>query len=405
MSRTRLLLLILIAIVIALAVWIHRLNSGPPRVVFAPVERETLVSTLTTNGKVEPVDWLAVRAERPGIIDGVEAQLGQRVGKGQLLAQLDARDVRAEVSSAEAALAQAKASLQTVQQGGSAAEQVEIHNAIERDRLELKVAQRDYESLRRLAEKQAATQQDVAEASQKVQRLQADIEALERKRAALVGPAERTAAQARLEEAQSALEQARARLERSRIHAPIAGIVYDLPARPGAYLNVGDLVAGVGRLHQLRVSMYIDEPDLGRVAVGMPVTVTWDARAGRPWKCAVEKMPTQVVTLGTRHVGEAFCTIDNPDLALVPGTSVNIEITSQVVADGLTIPKEAIRSENGQVGVYVLRGNRLEWRPVRLGASSVTRAAASSGLAAGDLVALRSEAPLHNGQTVTVARE
>jgi HlyD family secretion protein len=405
MSRTKLLLLILIALVVGLAVWIHRLNSGPPPVVFAAVQRERLVSTLTTNGKVQPSAWVAVRAERPGIIDRVDVTLGEHVEKGQLLAELDARDARAELASAESALTQARASLDVVRQGGSAAQQTEIESAIERDTLDLKVAQRDYDSLRRLSDKQAATRQDVAEAAQRVERLQASIEALKRKRGAVVGPADRAAAQARLQEAQAALEQARTRLERSHIHAPVPGEVYNLPARAGAYLNVGDQVAEVGNLRQLLVSIYIDEPDLGRVSVGMPVTVSWDARPGRQWKCAVEKMPTQVVVLGTRHVGEALCTIDNPDLQLVPGTSVNVEIVSQVVDNGLTIPKEAIRTENGQLGVYALDGSRVVWRPVRLGASSVTRATVTSGLAAGDLIALRSDQPLRNGEEVKIVRQ
>jgi hypothetical protein len=96
-------------------------------------------------------------------------------------------------------------------------------------------------------------------------------------------------------------------------------------------------------------------------------------------------------------------TISNSDLKLLPGTHVNVAITSQVVENGLTLPQEAIRNEHGQAGVYVLRDSRVEWRPVRLGASSVTRAVVASGLAEGDLVALRTERPLHSGEEVRVA--
>jgi HlyD family secretion protein len=257
--------------------------------------------------------------------------------------------------------------------------------------------------LKRLVEKQAATRQDLAEASQRVQKLQADIQALERKHTALVSSADRSAAESRLREAEAALEQASARLERSRIQAPMAGVVFELPVRSGAYLNLGDLAASIGNLRTLRVRIYVDEPELGRVAVGMPVQVTWDALPGRTWKGTVEKLPTEIVPLGTRQVGEVICTIDNEDLKLLPGTNVNVEITSQAVAGGLVIPKEAIRTENGAVGVYVLGGGRVEWRPVQLGASSVTQAAVTSGLSEGDLVALRTEEPLKNGEQVRSA--
>jgi HlyD family secretion protein len=235
--------------------------------------------------------------------------------------------------------------------------------------------------------------------------LQTAIEALERKRRALIDPADRSAAEARLREAEASLTQARTRIERSHIHSPMEGIVYELAVRDGVYLNVGDLVANVGRLRTLRVHIYVDEPELGRVAAGLPVTVTWDALPGRTWKGTVEKLPTQVIALGTRQVGDVTCTIENEDLRLLPGTNVNVEITSQVVENGLTIPKEAIRTENGQTGVYVFKEDHVEWRPVRLGVSSVTRAVVTSGLAVGDMVALRTEQPLRGGQAVRAAAQ
>ena len=148
--------------------------------------------------------------------------------------------------------------------------------------------------------------------------------------------------------------------------------------------------------------VYVDEPELGRVARGMPVAITWDAMPGRRWSGVVDKMPTQIVALGTRQVGEVICVIQNPDLLLLPATNINAEIVSQVVENGLVIPKEAIRKENNQVGVYALRGENVEWRPIQLGASSVTRAVVLEGLVAGDSIALASEVPLHNGARVQV---
>lgn len=401
MSRLRLFAIFLIFLMAALAWWVHRRNTRPPDVQFAKAKRETLVSTLMTNGKVEPSGWVAVRADRAGIIDKVNVQKGQYVEKGALLAELDTRDARAQLSAAEAAVSQAQAQLQTVMQGGTSAARTEIENALAKDQMEIQVAQRDYESLQRLLAKQAATRQEVADAQQRVQQLQADTQALERKRAALVGAADHTTAEAKLREAQATLEQARARLERSRIHSPISGVVYDLPAKEGAYVNVGDPVAEVGNLKTLRVHVYVDEPELGRVATAMPVTITWDALSGRQWKGVVEKMPTQVVALGTRQVGEVICTIENPGLELIPGTNINAEIVSQVVENGLTIPKEAIRRADDQVGVYVLRGDRVEWQPVKLGVSSLTRAVVVGGLSEGAPVALNPEITLQPGQRVT----
>jgi HlyD family secretion protein len=400
MSRARLLLILIVLLVIGGALWIHHVKTAPPLVPFAKVVRETLVSSLDTNGKVEPAAWVSVRAERAGVVEQVDVQKGQQVHKGALLVRLADADARAEVASDEAAVAEARARLQTILAGGTTEARVQIRNEIEQDRMQLQAAQRDYEALKRLAAKEAATGQEVAQASQLVERLQTAIQGLEQKLAALVGPADRTAAEARLQQAQASLRQARVRLERSYIRAPMDGAVYDLPVRPGTYLNTGDLVANVGDLRTLRLRIFVDEPELGRVAEGMPVSVSWDAMAGERWRGKVEKMPTEIVTLGTRQVGVVLSTIENPGSRLVPGTNVNVEITSKVVANGLTIPKEAIRTENGQTGVYLLKDDHVEWRPIVLGASSITRAVVTSGLAEGDQVALRTERPLHTGEQV-----
>ncbi|HOK47431.1 MAG TPA: efflux RND transporter periplasmic adaptor subunit, partial [Bryobacteraceae bacterium] len=99
-----------------------------------------------------------------------------------------------------------------------------------------------------------------------------------------------------------------------------------LSARRGSYVNTGDTVAEIGELGTLRVRVYVDEPELGRVAEGMPAVITWDAMPERQWKGTVEKMPTQIVALGTRQVGEVIVTIENADQSLLPGTNINAEI-------------------------------------------------------------------------------
>ena len=400
MSRTKLALILIILLGIGLAVWIHERSTAAPAVPFAKVKRETLVSSLTTNAKIEPSSWSPIHAERAGLLERVAVHKGQTVRKGDLIAEFTSQDARAEVAAAEAAVAQARAQLETVLHGGTAQAQVDIANEIARNKLELEAAQRDFEITKRLTAKQAATGQDLVDAGQRVGRIKEAIAGLEKKRSALVDAPDRAAAEGKVREAEATLEQARLRLDRSAIRAPMSGTVYDLPVRQGAFLNAGDAVASIGDLEKLQVRIQVDEPELGRIGVGMPVTVTWDAVTGRQWQGTVEKMPTEVTPVGTRQVGVALATIENPDLRLVPGTNVNVEVTSQVVADGLTIPKEAIRTENGKTGVYVLRDGRVEWRPIQLGASSITRAVVVSGLSEGDQVALRTDRTLKDGQPV-----
>jgi HlyD family secretion protein len=402
----RRLLLSVIAVLCAIILYfLIARRTAPPDVPFTKVTRETVVSTLTTNGKVEPIRWASARAQTAGLVDRILVQRGQDVKAGELLAQLDTRAVQSDVSAAEGRVEQAQADMETLQQGGRSSDVAEIVSAVATARQELAVAERDLSSLERLEAKKAATRAEVNAARDRVQRAQIEIKGLEQKRAALVSRPQQSAAQGRLREAEAAISAARQRLALASIRAPIAGMVYQLGEQndlhQGSYVNPGDLIANIGDLDRVRVTVYVDEPDLGRVAVGMPVTITWDALPGREWKGVVERTPTAVISLGSRQVGEVSCVIDNPDHDLIPGTNVNAEIRSKVAENTLTIPKGAIRRENGEVGVYVLRGDHIQWRKVSIGVTSVARAEVT-GLQQGDSVALPSDRTLKDGMAVTL---
>lgn len=399
--RRRTLVLLFLVLIVVVVSWGISRRAQPPQVPFVRVVRDTITSTLSTNGKVEPIVWASARAERQGIIQKVFVQRGQQVPEGASLVQLDDSAAQAQLQSADAQIAAAKAQEKPLQQGGAALERTEIENQLAKANLDLQVAQRDLASAQRLYEKQAGTRVDVDTARARVDSLQEQIRGLESRRAALVEPSQKQAAQAKLQEAEASAALAKHNLELSIIRAPISGTVYQFDQRVGGFVNVGDVIANIGRLEQVRVVVYVDEPDLGRIGIGMPVTITWDAMPGRTWKGVVEKLPTQVVPLGTRNVGEVNCVIQNPDRDLLPGTNINAEIQSKVAPNALVIPKEALRREGSQTGVYLLGPDeRIQWRPVQIGASSLTRAQITSGLSDGDSVALPSEKPLKPGAKV-----
>jgi HlyD family secretion protein len=203
-------------------------------------------------------------------------------------------------------------------------------------------------------------------------------------------------------EAEASVDAARNNVNLSVVRAPIAGTVYQFDLTLGAFLQVGDLVANIGRLDRVRVKVYVDEPDLGRMGIGMPVTITWDAMPGHQWKGEVDRLPTEITPLGTRQVGEVGCVIDNPGGELVPGTNVDATIQSRVVENAVTAPREALRRENGVDGVLALGNeNVLEWNPVQIGVTSAGRVQVISGLNAGDSVALPTERVLKAGMKVT----
>lgn len=393
-------LLFVLIPVTALIVWAFMRRSGPPEIPFTHVIRESIASNLITNGKVEPVQWASIRSEAAGAVARALVQRGQAVKSGQLLVELDTREAQNELASANAKIAEARAELQTLTTGGRSTDRAEIESGLATARADLANARRDYESVQRLAAKNAATRADVDSAREAVERAQLRIDGFERRRGSLVSQPDRSAAEARIREAEATAASAELRIRLGQIRSPMNGVLYQFDLKPGAYLNPGDLVGNVGRIDQVRVTVYVDEPELGRVQRGLPVTITWAAMPGRQWKGTVEKVPSQVMALGTRQVGEVSCMIDNPDALLLPGTNVDAEIVSSMAQSALTIPKETIRREAAQTGVLKLVDDRVTWQRVKVGIASVTKAQVLEGLKEGDAVAMPVDRPLKAGDKV-----
>ena len=400
MSRSRSWLAILLVGAAVIVTWIALKRAAPPELNFTKTTRETLVSSLNTNGKVEPIEWMPVRSERMGLITRSFVSRGQLVRKGDPLVELDPRLANADLSKAQAAIQEAQAQEQVLTQGGRVAERQQIEGDLARARLDLDAAQKSYQALDRLVAKQAATHQELDSARQLVDQLQLRIQALEKSKTALVTGTDKDIAKARIQQAQSAAAVAQTNLELSVIRAPMAGTVYDFDLKQGSYVNPGDPIAKVGRLDRVRVTVYVDEPDLGRVREGELVVITWDALPGHQWKGKVDKLPSQIVPLGSRQVGEVSCVIENPDRDLLANANINAEIEATVVENAISIPKEAIRRQGADTGVMLLDGDHVVWRKISLGISNYTRSQVLSGLKDGDAVALASEKPIQSGTRV-----
>lgn len=387
--------------VAALGGWLYFRSSRPPEIPFARPRVETIESVITTNGKIEPESWMAVRAETAGVIASVAVEKGQRVKKGRILAAMDTREARAELAAAEARIVQAQAEIALLERGGRPSELAAIAGDIARAEVERDQAARDLAALERLVARRAATPAEADAARDRLERAKAQIEAAEARRKALVSSADLDSARARLADATAAARLARERIALGAFAAPVAGTVYELGVRPGAYVQPGALIASVGDVDQVRAILYIDEPDLGRVRAGLPVTITWDPLPGREWPATIERVPSQVAPLGTRQVAEVVCRLDNPDGVLLPGANINAQIRTGRAESALTIPKETVRRQEGQAGVFVLDAGRVRWRPLKLGLANVARVEVLDGLTKQDAVALPAGRPLADGMAVT----
>ena len=376
--------------------WYWQKQHDAPTLPVAKATRETVVNTLSTNGKVEPIEFQEVHAEAQGLITQLLVKEGDSVTKGQVLVRISETGLREELEAAQAREAQANADLQTLQQGGRASELAELDGQVTRLQSERETAQATSAALKRLVQKDAVTKAEAEQAANRVHALDVEIAVLQKRRGSIVGKNEVTSAQAKVREAAANVASVKTKIRLGAIVAPLAGTVYSLPAKNGAYLSAGDPVASIGRLNPVRVRVYVDEPEMGRVTVKQPVRITWDAQQGKEWTGIVERKPTEIVSLGTRQVGEVLCTIANPSFELVPGTNVNAFIQTSVSQNALVMPKAALRNDDG-VGVYLFEDGVLRWTRVKTGVSSALKVEALDGIKEGEAVVLQTDTTLKNG--------
>ena len=377
-------------------------RSAIPAVSFVKATRQTISNVLSTNGKVEPVDYVDVRVEMPGLVKNVLVHAGDSIAKDQILAQLSEPGLEQELEAATAREAQARADLQTLEAGGRSSDITELDGNLNRLKSDRDAAQRNLDALQRLLAKQAATQFEVDQATQSVRSLNVQMEALQTRRAALVSKGDLGAAGARVREAEANVQLARDRIAKDVIRSPITGTIYDLPARAGSFLHPGDPVASIGKLNPVRVRVYVDEPELGRVSPGETVRITWDALPGKEWMGTVEKRPTEVIALGTRQVGEVLCTVDNPMRELVPGTNVNALHPHAGSQQQLSRFRSSAVRRDGGIGVFVLQpDNTVEMAADHnRDASDALRVEVVKGLADADAVAAATDQVLKPGQKI-----
>src|SRR5271168_891297 len=409
--RNRIVIFLLLAVVLAIGlVWV---SGRKPAVKISAVTptRENLVSSISSNGKVEPISPYVVRAALDTFVKKIYVTEGQTVKKGQLLLELNVKEVAAQLDESRSKLLQVQNDLRAAKAGGKADEAAKVAGDLakaegERDRL-----QRNQDSLGRLAAGQAATKEDIAANDQALANAKAEVTRLLAVKQEFDRQARLDAERGELQVQQTLSEMAALedKVNNGSISAPADGTLYSLPVRAGDFVKLGDLLAEMADLHKVRVRAFIDEPDLGGLETDEPVVITWDALPNRSWAGKTEIIPKQVVPHGTRSVGELLCAVSNDKIELLPNINVNVRINSKERVNVLAVPRGAVASEGGRRFVYVVKKNelgvgksRLEKREIRVGIADATSYEVTSGLQEGEMVALPGDTDLHDGMAVQV---
>jgi HlyD family secretion protein len=406
--RNRTLLLLLLAGIVAFV--LIKISGRQPVAKIAAVKpfRDNIVSSITSNGKVEPIAPFSIRAQLDTFVEKVSVREGQNVKKGQLLLELNVKDAASQLANAQSRLLRAQDDLRAARAGGRTDEAARVTGDLAKATGDRDGLQRHHESLVRLLAEGAATKDELAandlaltKAQAEVNRLTAAKKEFERQ-VSLDGSRGELAVQ----QAQSDVAVLQDKVRQGRITAPADGTLYAFPVKAGDYVKVGDLLAEMADLRQVRVRAFIDEPEMGGLEPGLPVKITWDALPNRTWSGKTEMTPKQVVPHASRSVGELLCSVENTKLELLPNTNVNVRINSRERLNVLAVPRGTVETIGGQSFVFVVNDSVgktvLEKRRIQVGIADATNYEVVSGLTTDDTVALPGDADFRDGMWVKV---
>jgi HlyD family secretion protein len=400
--RWALLITMVVIGVIVLASFMSRGDVVPVRA--ATAQLNAIRSVISTNGKVEPLENFESHAPTGTTVKKLLVKEGDRVKKGQLLAQLNDAQARSEAARALAQVRAAEADLHAVESGGNHEEVLTLDHDLVKARTARDTAQRNLEALQRLEQQGAASPGEVSNAQNQWARADADLKLLEQKKKDRYSDPEIARVQAQKSQAEVAYLAAEDVLHQLNVRAPFDGIVYSLPVLQGVYVNPGDLILEEADLSKVRVRAFVDEPDVGRLSPGDKIDVTWDAVRGRTWEGTVSTIPAVIKLHGTRNVGETTCIVNNADVRLLPNVNVGVTIITAEHSHALTVPREAVHQEDHKTYVYQIVNNELQRRDVQIAISNLTQVEVTSGLTENSLVALApvNSKPLREGLAVKV---
>jgi RND family efflux transporter MFP subunit len=209
------------------------------------------------------------------------------------------------------------------------------------------------------------------------------------------------------EQSYRSLQAARARVTLARksaddtlVRAPFAGIVAERLVSVGDYVARGTRVATVVRIDPLRVELTVPEQYVSLVHVGQPVRLTVDAYPGEEFAATVRFVSPSLRSDQRALTVEAVAA--NRDGRLKPGLFATALIKQAAGEPGLLVPSSAVETVAGTSRVCVVKNGRIEERIVTLGERVGTEIELTSGVSAGETIAVDPKGRLVDGRAVTV---
>jgi HlyD family secretion protein len=365
---------------------VRRLTRDVVEVRVVPVTYQTLSSTVSTNGKVEPIEDFQAHAPFAGSIKQIFVSVGQQVSKGTLLVKMDDADARGRVAGAQARLANDQLILRDLGKGGSTEDLSRFGSDITSATLEQQHAATELETRKKLLSQGAASPAEVAAAQQRLDAANLTLQNAQKRSVTRYNAGDLENARSRVADSQAALTSAEDNLNNVDIRSPIDGTVYNIPVNQFDWVQFAEPILDVANLKRLQIRAYFDEPEIGKLAAGQPVKIVWDAKRDEVWHGHVSLAPTTIFAYNTRSVGICLITVDDPTPDLIPNTNVTVTVTESERAHVLSIPREALHTDGARSYVYRIVDGKLAQTTIKTGAVTLTNVEILSGLKESDMV-------------------
>lgn len=386
------------------AVNLHLARSDAPAVDVERIVRRSLAAVVSASGTVEPQRSVDISSGVMGRVTRLAVDEGDRASGGQFLLQIDPESLRAAVDGGEAALRAAEAGL----------EQTRV--AVETARVNLELAKDALERRQSLWDLRLVSREDYDQARREVELRDTELKAR---------TAEVATAAERIRQERARLDSAEHDLTQVTITSPIDGIVTRLNIEEGETVvvgtmnNPGTVLMTIADFSILEAHVEVDETDVPSVRLGQPAAITIDALPGRTHRGVVTEIgnsPIQEADPAGAHATNfrVVVTLDGEVPGVRPGFTATAEITTATRTGVVAVPiqstiiREAGAGPAGRSGagageasaapaseaaeevegVFVARGGRAAFVPVRTGIAGERYFEAVSGLDVGDLVVI-----------------
>lgn len=363
-----------------------KVRDAPVEVQVADAFKGDLIMRLRAPGEAKTNLQIAMIAEESGFISHLPVRESMSVQKGDILLELDDRELRLDLENAQTNRLKVLSELMLEQQFGEQQPSAGQNNDALRQEAEEK-----YENVRRLFQKGSISLEKFEQAEEEYLKSMID----------LGGKREEIMASVKgLTQAEINVKKAQLRLEKAKIRAPFSGIISDIKVSPGEYISAGTDVFTLVNINKIMFVAMILESEISKIQTGRKANLHFSAYPGRIFEGIVQAI-SPVVDPEDKTC-KIYIEISNPRSEIKPGMHADAEIVTDIYKDRLLVPQDAIVVRMGRKLVFVVEDELAKWHYVDVGLENEQYVEILEGVEPGDKVTISGHITLAHDTRVRI---